>query len=316
MGRRMLRYSVVSILLSYNVEITSLADKIAIINLLRPKFQIPSIFSYFVGVLFVSYLETPFQLSFLEFLAGLLVVGPLVAGGSLVINQFFDYHLDKDTGKNSPLLKMDIEKGNALKLGMGLLSFGLIIAFLINLHAFLATVAAVFISIAYHAPPIRLKGVKYLDSISNGLAYGFPPAFVGWSLIKPLSPVASLLCLPLFLGYTSGHMLLAIPDIEGDIKFNIKSTASVLGVERTALTSLCLMCGMFILVPVEVSLNLYPPLTLVTLLPAFYIFGQLVNLSKGKTNLKKAFKGLKKGCASAALLFIFSLTLTLFFTHF
>lgn len=103
----------------------------------------------------MSYLETPFQLSFLEFLAGLLVVGPLVAGGSLVINQFFDYHLDKDTGRNSPLLKMDIEKGNALKLGMGLLFFGLFIAFLINLHAFLATVTAVYVSIAYHAPPIR-----------------------------------------------------------------------------------------------------------------------------------------------------------------
>lgn len=277
------------------------------LKLTRPKFQIPSIVSYLVGISLVFFLKEAVQLPLPEFLAGLLLMGPFIGGGSLVVNQYFDYQLDKASKKGSHLIDLDLERKNALIAGCVLLSLSLPASIFINYQAFAVTCVALFISFAYHVPPIRLKGVKYLDSISNGIAYSFLPILVAFCIFGSIDWKTFLLPLPFFLGFTGGHMLLALPDIESDRKFGVNSTARVLGFEKTILLSLSIFLGMFASVLFEVSIGLYPFTALISLLPAPYIFLQLLRLKENKQELKNRFRKLRIGFLATSLLFIGSM---------
>ncbi|NIQ05240.1 MAG: hypothetical protein GWO20_05800 [Candidatus Korarchaeota archaeon] len=96
-----------------------------LIVLTRPKFQVPSIFSYLVGFFFV--LSTFHSFPLYKFLAGLVLASFLVTGGSLVLNQFFDYPLDQQTQEKSPLLRSDLGRHTALYCAL-ILFFSLFLA--------------------------------------------------------------------------------------------------------------------------------------------------------------------------------------------
>jgi len=68
-------------------------------TLTRPKFQIPAVFSYLIGILLASGSNFA-HLNLYCFIIGLIIVSFLVTGGSLVLNQYFDYELDKRDKKS------------------------------------------------------------------------------------------------------------------------------------------------------------------------------------------------------------------------
>ncbi len=277
-------------------------------KLLRPKFQIPSISSFIVGITLALILIQPVEINYWKIIVGLLIVGPLTCGGSLSINQYFDYELDKSAGKETPLLKYNIPKNRSLETGLILLSLGVILSITINIYAFLATLIATVLSLMYHIPPIRLKETTYIDSISNGVVYSFPPVLVGWSIISPVKWDAIIISIPLLLLFTAGHMLLAIPDIEEDKKFGINSTTSALGIKKTIKISLILFTAAYALIPIKIYLGLYPILTISTLIPASYTIKRLFELHR---NPELPFKKLKKGILAVGIFFIISLIIPL-----
>lgn len=282
----------------------------ALIKLTRPKFQIPSIVSYLIGISLAFFLNQTFQLPLPEFLAGLLLMGPFIGGGSLAVNQYFDYQLDQTSKKGSPLVDLDLERRSALAAGCVLLLLGLSVAAFINYQVLGVTCVALFICFAYHVPPIRLKGVRYLDSISNGVAYSYLPILVALSVFNSVGWETFLIPLPFFLGFTGGHMLLALPDIESDRKFKVHSTASVLGFEKTVLLSLFIFVAMFALAPLEIFLGLYPLTALLSLLLAPYIFLQLLKLKENRQKLRDRFKKLRGGFLLTSFLFIGSVLIS------
>lgn len=282
-----------------------------LIKIMRPKFQIPSLFSYFVGLFFALQFNRLSNFDPVKFFLGLLIVGPLIAGGSLVINQYFDYYLDKESKKSSPLIESGIKITIALQIGIILILSGPFLAYFIGVHALIATLFAIAVSLAYHIPPLRFKRYPFIDSISNGFVYSFPPVVLGWSVLESPSSIIFILTLPLFLGYTAGHMLLAIPDVEEDGKFGINTTARFLGVRNTVFLSMFIFGVMLAMVPILSYCGLYPFLSIIVILPGGYIITQLFKLAKNIGALEGYFNNVKIAFAILSLLFLFSLVFSL-----
>ena len=176
---------------------------------------------------------------------------------------------------------MELKKRLALYYALLLFTLGLIISLFMNLQAVLITFLGILVSIFYSTPPIRLKRIKYLDSLSNGVAYGFLPTLLGFVTIKKYVDLGIILaCLPLFFGYTAGHMLLALPDIPYDKSFGLKTTAVSLGVRRTSLLAFILFVSMFLVFFIEILLKIYPPTSIICLLLSPIIFKKLIELTK------------------------------------
>ncbi|MFC5366842.1 prenyltransferase [Salinirubrum litoreum] len=93
------------------------------------------------------------------------------------------------------------------------------------------------LGVEYSAPPFRFKTTPFLDSVSNGL-YVLPgmAAYATIAGVHPPWPAVAGAWL-----WTMGmHTFSAIPDIEPDREAGIRTTATVLGEERTY--AYCAVC--------------------------------------------------------------------------
>ncbi len=95
----------------------------------------------------------------------------------------------------------------------------------------------VFISWQYSATPIRAKAQPFLDSFFSGLLYILPAA-VSWKILSPES-VPFLPFLASFFWAFAMHVYSAIPDIHADKNARIKTSATILGKNKTIL-----FCGL------------------------------------------------------------------------
>jgi len=202
----------------------------AYVLLIRPKFQIPSIVSMLVGLLYSLYSGSRYIPDSKLIAAAVLVTGPFVAGGALVLNQVCDYAYDRTSNKrNLPIASGKIKRENGICLSLVLLSLGELASSVIGIQAAAATLMAIGFSIFYSVPPIRFKARPALDSLSNGLCYGVFPTLVGWTVVARFSFEAVYICIPLFLLFTGSHILLAIPDIHDDRGSRMMTSAAMLG---------------------------------------------------------------------------------------
>jgi 4-hydroxybenzoate polyprenyltransferase len=116
------------------------------------------------------------------------------------------------------------------------------------------------LGVEYSAPPLRFKTTPFLDSFSNGL-YILPGATAYAALSGTHPPLAAVAGGWL---WTMGmHTFSAIPDIDPDREAGIRTTATVLGEERTY--AYCAACWLlaavaFAVLSVELALLLlaYP----------------------------------------------------------
>jgi geranylgeranylglycerol-phosphate geranylgeranyltransferase len=177
------------------------------------------------------------------------ITGPLIAGGALVLNQYFDVELDRRADRNHRYMLVTEEFKTATALGYAvfLLVMGVLVAVFVNLDVLVLSLMAVVLSVGYSGPPVRLKSRPIVDSLTNGVSYGILPTLVGASLVPDSLLRGLLISLPLLVGYTAGHMLLAIPDIQNDSRFGLHSTAVVLGRERTVNLATSLFALMFVI---------------------------------------------------------------------
>jgi 4-hydroxybenzoate polyprenyltransferase len=202
----------------------------------------------------VRYLLTLSRPRFWLYLAGPVIVGVTAAAGSPAelfdplavalfgyfllpanlylygVNDVFDADVDADNPK-----KDDKEArwqggrvvGGAVAVS-GLLGAGVFAATSALAWPYLA--GFFLLAVEYSAPPLRFKTTPFLDSASNGL-YILPGAAAYAALSGSHPPLAALVGAWL---WTMGmHTFSAIPDIEPDREAGIRTTATVLGEERT-----------------------------------------------------------------------------------
>jgi 4-hydroxybenzoate polyprenyltransferase len=104
----------------------------------------------------------------------------------------------------------------------------------------LAAVLLVIIAWQYSAPPLRLKEIPVVDSLSNGcitfLIWFFGFSFSGSSISQvPLKAIVNNLCV------AGGHALAAVTDFEADAAAGLRTIATSLGKRPAAIfANLCL----------------------------------------------------------------------------
>lgn len=284
-------------------------------EILRPKLWIPSFVSTFIGYIFALNLHLPSS-SFSSFhlLVALLITGPLIGGGALVLNQYFDFEEDKYSSKRKryTLVAGDIDKKSALAYAFVLLAIGILFAFFINLDVFTITLITTLLSILYSTPPVRFKKRLFLDSMTNGVCYGILPTSVGFTIVAPFSLESLIISFPLFLGYTGGHMLLAIPDIENDKMFGLRTSAVVLGYKNTVVVATSLFLSMIVVLCIYIYMKILPLSSLVILPIGVYILKEHVELLRmGEGFQKNIYDRLSLEFLLMVIIFLFVLALPL-----
>jgi chlorophyll synthase len=111
----------------------------------------------------------------LIFFIGLISIGPLLGGATILFNDFFDK--SKDTisrrKKNLPLSKGLLNPISIHRLSITLFIFAILFAISVSLWFALFVIICVILSIIYSAPPLRLKERPGLDLFTNAIARSF-----------------------------------------------------------------------------------------------------------------------------------------------
>jgi 4-hydroxybenzoate polyprenyltransferase len=237
-----------------------------IASLFRPWFLLPSMFSVGAGVLLANR-YTGSGVDPVVLIAGLLVVGPLIAGGSIIFNQVIDYPYDSRSPAKSrlPLVRLRFNIRTAYVLSFVLLAAGIVIAFYLGVVIFIGSLAASFLGFAYSHPTTRLKEIPPLGCIVNGLCYGLIPVLIGWWMVDALSWSVLAMGLPIAIVLASGYMLLGLPDAGFDARAGVRTLPVLLGHRRTVIASILLVGFSGLLALLMILPGWYPAATVVIL---------------------------------------------------
>ena len=101
-------------------------------------------------------------------------------------------------------------------------------------HNILATIGIVIIAWQYSSPPLRIKEIPFIDSISNGCLV-FLIWFYGFSLSGSSISEVPLKTVMNHLGIVGGHALAAVADYEADTSVGLTTIATAMGKRRAAI---------------------------------------------------------------------------------
>ena len=146
------------------------------------------------------------------------------------VNDVFDADIDEDNPKKDD--KEVRYGGDRLVPAVVLLSslLGVALFALVPRVGWLYLLVYFLLAVEYSAPPFRFKTTPFLDSVSNGL-YILPGAVAYATVAGVHPPFAAVV--GGWLWSMGMHTFSAIPDIEPDRDAGIRTTATVLGEERT-----------------------------------------------------------------------------------
>ena|GEM_PF-3872458 len=202
--------------------------------------------------------------------AASLIVGPLVPGGAYIVNAYFDREGDKRSvrTKHLSIVQDKLLKRGSLVLATLFFFAALVLSFLIGGVFFYLTVFGIVLGIMYSLPPVRLKSIPILDTVTNGIAYGILPTLAGWVVLGgSINQYIIIIAFPIALCTMAGHTALAIPDSKVDEYFNQNTTAVVLGKEKTGVLSFFLLTAYAALILLYSLVGLLPLLTILALVP-------------------------------------------------
>jgi chlorophyll synthase len=215
---------------------------------MAPLFWGVSILPYYMGWSFASnkiyptyiarilLLPDPFPaqdiyIELLIFLGGIIAIGPLLGGATILFNDYFDKNIDIHSirKKNLPLIKGQIKYSAIFRLSIIFFLFSIILAFLISISFSFTIIICVLLSVIYSSPPLRLKERPGLDILTNAFASGILCTLAGWIIIKPLGEFPILWGIVSFFGVGAIYVPTTIIDYESDIKNKIRTLATFLG---------------------------------------------------------------------------------------
>jgi chlorophyll synthase len=174
-------------------------------------------------------------------LACMLMSGPLLAGYTQTINDFFDKEIDAINEPNRPIPSGKISIKDVKIQIWVLLIAGLIVAFLLDLYAkhsfpsvLLLALGGSFVSYIYSAPPLKLKQNGWLGNYALGASYIALPWWAGQALFGKLTIVTALLTLAYSLSGLGIAVINDFKSVEGDSKLGLNSLPVVFGIKNAS----------------------------------------------------------------------------------
>ena len=174
-------------------------------------------------------------------LACMLMSGPLLAGYTQTINDFFDREIDAINEPNRPIPSGKISiKEVKIQIWVLLIS-GLGVSFLLDLYAqhnfpsvFLLALGGSFISYIYSAPPLKLKQNGWLGNYALGASYIALPWWAGQALFGKLTIITSLLTLAYSISGLGIAVINDFKSVEGDSKLGLNSLPVIFGIKNAS----------------------------------------------------------------------------------
>ncbi|EAQ96253.1 chlorophyll synthase ChlG [Congregibacter litoralis] len=206
----------------------------ALIELLKPITWFPPMWAFVCGAVSSgqSLGENPALV-----VAGVILAGPLVCGGSQIVNDWFDRHVDAINEPNRPIPSGRVpgEWGLYYAIAWSILALGF--SALLGTWVFGATLVGLFLAWAYSAPPLRLKLNGWYGNLAVGVSYEGLAWITGAAvMLGGVMPSPQILMLAGL--YSLGaHGIMTLNDfksIEGDRRIGIKSLPASLGADRAA----------------------------------------------------------------------------------
>jgi 4-hydroxybenzoate polyprenyltransferase len=280
-------------------------------NLFRPWFLLPSMFSVGAGVMMANRFSASAPgVDPVLLLSGLLIVGPLIGGGSIIFNQVIDFPYDSRSPSKTrlPLVRLRFNIRTAYVLSFMLLAAGIVLAYYSGVVIFIGALFASFLGFAYSHPATRLKETPPLGCIVNGVCYGIIPVLIGWWMVDAISWSALAMGLPLAIVLASGYMLLGLPDAGFDAMAGVRTLPVLLGHRRTVITSILLVGSAGLVACLMIILGWYPSASLVVLpilVSVMAIHWRLLDRDK----LSETFNQLRYLYLVLGVIFLVSLTM-------
>ena len=208
------------------------------IQLMKPITWIPLIWGVICGAAASGNFEWTFS-NVLASLACMLMSGPLLAGYTQTINDFFDKEIDAINEPNRPIPSGKISIKDVKIQIWVLLIAGLIVAFLLDLYAkhtfpsvLLLALGGSFVSYIYSAPPLKLKQNGWLGNYALGASYIALPWWAGQALFGKLTIVTAILTLAYSLSGLGIAVINDFKSVEGDSKLGLNSLPVVFGIKN------------------------------------------------------------------------------------
>ena len=196
-------------------------------HFIRPNLWVFGLAIFLIGVL-ASGIYLPTQL------IGA-VVAILLCTSSITVNHYFDVETDK---KSKQIYRFHVAAGRISKKIAGGFSLvvvfvSVLLSFFLNANSVLIVLFANFMVFTYSAPPIRIKERPFLETVWNGIGYGWIPfylaLFISGNTISLQQHILGVV--PFFIS-ASGHILLQVRDIEDDKQGDVTTTSTKLGLKR------------------------------------------------------------------------------------
>jgi chlorophyll synthase len=226
----------------------------AMVELLKPITWFPPMWAFMCGAVSsgVSLAEQPWLLP-----AGVLLVGPLVCGGSQIVNDWFDRHVDAINEPDRPIPSGRVPGRWGFYYAVTWSLLAVAWSLLLGPWVLAATLLGLFLAWGYSAPPLRFKQNGWYGNLAVGLSYEGLAWVCGAAVLLggALPPLPVLL---LALLYSLGaHGIMTLNDfksIEGDREIGVRSLPAQYGADRAARLACVVMAAAQVLV---IALLLY-----------------------------------------------------------
>jgi geranylgeranylglycerol-phosphate geranylgeranyltransferase len=157
-----------------------------------------------------------------------LVVTIGCSGGN-VINDYFDYEIDKINRPERPLPRGAMGRKTALWYSLALLTSGLIMAYFINIYAFLLALLAYTAMVLY---AWKLKPMPFIGNLTVASLTGATPLY-GAVAVGEIG-LAGYLALCAFLVNVAREVIKDVEDVEGDLAKGAKTLPIIWGKKKAA----------------------------------------------------------------------------------
>ncbi|PZV13634.1 MAG: chlorophyll synthase ChlG [Leptolyngbya sp.] len=209
--------------------------------------------------------------------ACMLMSGPLLAGYTQTMNDFYDRDIDAINEPYRPIPSGAISIPQVVTQILVLFAAGIGVAYALDLwagHSFpILTVLALggsFLSYIYSAPPLKLKKNGWLGNYALGASYIALPWWAGQALFGQLTPTIMVLTLFYSLAGLGIAVVNDFKSVEGDRQLGLQSLPVMFGID-TAAWICVLMIDLFqagiALYLIYIHQNLYAAMLLLLIIP-------------------------------------------------
>ena len=210
------------------------------LQLMKPITWIPLLWGVICGAAASGNYEWKIS-NVLAALACMFMSGPLLAGFTQTINDYYDKEIDAINEPNRPIPSGAISIFQVKLQIWVLLIAGLIVAYSLDIWAHHSTPSVLilalggsFVSYIYSAPPLKLKQNGWLGNYALGASYIALPWWAGQALFGHLTWLTAFLTLAYSLAGLGIAVINDFKSVEGDKALGLKSLPVVFGIKNAS----------------------------------------------------------------------------------